>query len=973
MYDELNTEIDVSHYNGTPAFIDSSSFGNILYLNSRSLRNSLLDVQSFIDTQVFPIHVVVITETWLHPNETDYFNLIPFKSYHSVRANGRGGGVAIYVHEKFDTAHVVLNEDFLNNNFLIIQLNHRKVKIAVVYRQPNNCHDLNGNLFTCHLDNILSKHSHMLVCGDFNFNLFDNSQIISNYRNAYSLNGYALVNSTSKNFPTRITSNSSTCIDHVFTDLYLTEYDLSYNFYLFDLLADHKAILLNVLSNNSNLKFDVHENTSIKLTNHAKISKSKSLSKLNPSNFDEYLHDVIEIINDNTHELRIDQKTHKPYVTKEILNYIHIKNNYLKLKLKFPNIKYANDQYKFYKNKVTNCLRNEKRKYLNKFFMDNLNDPKNTWKQIKSLLYNKSATKDLPCEMLVENDLQITNRKIIVNYLNKYYSAAVIDIPNATNSVHNNHPDSSFDIQQEAEIILNNFVCPEVTNDEILLIISNLNNSKAVDIYGLSNKFVKIHKDDLAPSLTKLINTHLFKGSFPDCLKIGKITPVWKGGSKLDKKNYRPITVLPIFAKIFEYVIHRRLDDHFQFNNVLNNNQFGYTKGSGTETAVIHILKHVYESIDNRLPTALTCIDLSRAFDSIDHDILISKFKNLELPSFFLNLLESYLRNRKHCVQIENTASEFMSVQYGCPQGGVLSGLFFNYYINSIKNLKLYSKLTLYADDMTIVTSATDAESLKTSLESDLQLISVWLKNHSLIINASKSKYLCFHNRRNVESLSPNILKIELDGVVIERIESIKLLGLHIDEKLNFSQHIDSVHKKLVPFIFAFRRVRPFLSDKTALSIYFAYINSRIAYMCSIWNVAPKYLMESIEVLQRKALRIVLNKDRLCSRKELYSDKILPVVTTGIIQANIMVFKMCNNVTKNNFPFSKINESRHSHFTRNNNNFIVRSCNTLIGMDNFYVRALTSFNNLPNDIKETKSMSIFKNKLRKYYLDAIVR
>jgi hypothetical protein len=458
---------------------------------------------------------------------------------------------------------------------------------------------------------------------------------------------------------------------------------------------------------------------------------------------------------------------------------------------------------------------------------------------------------------------------------------------------------------------------------------------------------------------------NLDRGTFPDCLKIGLVSPIHKKGSKTDMTNYRPITVLPIFAKIFEYVLKRRLEDHLQANNVMSPNQFGYTKHSNTEIAVAHILNDVYHSVDIWNATSLTCLDLSAAFDCVDHSLLLNKLRKLKLSSKFFAVISSYFNNRTQFVKVDDYLSNLLNVIYGVAQGGILSGLLFNFYINSINTITLHSSIFLYCDDISLVTSAINPSVLKQNLETDLQRISIWLKFHFLFPNENKTKYLLFHNKRRHENFHEIALNIRFNGKILERVEHTTLLGLQIDETLSFSFHIYQLQKKIVSFIFALKRIRSLISEKTASTLYYAYIQSRLCYMNVIWASIPKYLMDALEIIQRKALRIVFCKDSLCSRLELYSEKFLPVSTMCQFSSAVLTFKIINNIAKVNLPITYANQM-HRHATRNCNNLVVSRSNTQLGGHNFFIRGYLEFNEIPAEVKKFVSLNLFKSHLREH-------
>jgi hypothetical protein len=389
----------------------------------------------------------------------------------------------------------------------------------------------------------------------------------------------------------------------------------------------------------------------------------------------------------------------------------------------------------------------------------------------------------------------VGNPNAIANHFNEFFTSK---IKNLFDAIHIDDADfHSFHSFEEYDIT-HSFVNPICTEDEVALIISNLSNSKSVDAYGISNYFVKQHKNSLLKNLTSLINGAIQINEFPDCLKVGVVTPIHKSGSKTDASNYRPITILPIFSKIFEYVIKRRLDDHLEENKILSKSQFGYTKYSNTELATAHILNDVYRSVDIGYATSLTCLDLSSAFDCVRHSILINKLRKLKLSSSFLSLFTTYFKNRTQLVKVDGFFSDTLNVDEGVAQGGVLSGTLFNLYINNINSINLNSSLSLYCDDISLVTSAATPSILKKNLEEDLSRIAIWLKFHFLFPNPKKTKYLLFHNKRRQENFYELALNIKFNGIVIERVEHTRLLGLEVDETLSFSYHIYELQKKIV-------------------------------------------------------------------------------------------------------------------------------------------------------------------------------
>jgi hypothetical protein len=598
---------------------------------------------------------------------------------------------------------------------------------------------------------------------------------------------------------------------------------------------------------------------------------------------------------------------------------------------------------------------------LDSFFERNAYDAKKTWQQI-NLVLGKRPKNSEEIQMLLDNGIGITDKKSIADALNHQYINISKSIQ--TNNINRNsildyHKNKNCNIQVQ-------FECPECTEDEIKFLILKLKSSNSKDIFGISNNFLKLHCDELTPIITKIVNKHLFEGTFPDALKFSIVKPLYKQkGSKTDKKNYRPISLISILSKVFEGVIYRRIFEHCKNNEYFHPNQFGYQEKSCPESAMLHSLNDIYNLKNEGFLTALLTIDLTSAFDCLDHEILLIKLSKLKFPPFFMRLLESFLSFRSQSVRVDDTLSERLFVFCGSPQGGVLSGLIFNIYVNPIFELPLISYIRLYCDDISLIASGNDYKDLKLVLESDLELINKWLLYHCLKANCTKTNYVIFSGKKKFESFTEPSLDVKFGNEVVERVESVKIVGLNVDETLNFHVQIEQIKNKIIPFVAKLGKIRRFISEKTALKLYFAHVYSNLLFMNSIWSTAPKYLTESIAVIQRRALRIVFRKDRRCHNVELYSEKVLPFSAICEYHQNLILFKIKHRLFKNHVSLPVLSD-QHQHYTRNRDNFREPSARLSITENNFYYRATRTFNKLPEKVKKFHNITSFKNRLKEH-------
>lgn len=291
----------------------------------------------------------------------------------------------------------------------------------------------------------------------------------------------------------------------------------------------------------------------------------------------------------------------------------------------------------------------------------------------------------------------------------------------------------------------------------------------------------------------------------------------------------------------------------------------------------------------------------------------------------------------------------------------------FIFYINDIFKLKLRGKIQLYADDTTIVYAEPSLSELKIAMESDLITIRDFFHSLLLDLNASKTKYILFYGRKRFESFVDRNLNLKLGNEAVERVESYKCLGLWIDERLNFHDHIDRVYNKCVSFMYALKRVRECLTQKLAYQLYFAHIYSHLIFLNPLWSIASESYMNRLFTLQKKCLKIIQNKDIRASSVSLFSNKILPLPVINDYNLLILAFKIRNNLIKNNVVLRFVNEI-HSQGTRSSlgGHFYVVPYETSYGKADFYRRGLIRFNELPSDLKNIRTLPLFKRRIREH-------
>jgi hypothetical protein len=372
---------------------------------------------------------------------------------------------------------------------------------------------------------------------------------------------------------------------------------------------------------------------------------------------------------------------------------------------------------------------------------------------------------------------------------------------------------------------------------------------------GISTKLIKQSKHIFIRPLTIIINQMLNTGIFPDQLKLSKVVPIHKKDDENLFTNYRPISLLPSISKCFEKVIFNQLYQYFKINNLFYNAQYGFRDEHSTEYAAYELIDKLIQDLDKKETPVSIFLDLSKAFDTLDHSILLDKLQHYGVNGTALKLLTSYLENRKQYVDIDGTKSEIRSITTGVPQGSILGPLLFIIYINDIANASKLFNFIIYADDTTLRTTIEIVlrESNNTSVEShinkELELINEWLKLNKLSLNINKSKYIIFHTLR--KTIKP--IKLKIEQTQIEQVHEFNFLGLTINEHLNWKDHIDKISSKISKTMGILNKLKHFIPQKAKLHIYNSLILSHLNFGILAWG----YQCDRIFKLQKKVVRII--------------------------------------------------------------------------------------------------------------------
>ena len=983
-------DIDL-HFN-TSDYYDESSFNDLVknqvndqnnfsitFVNIRSALKNLDSFKTYLDILNIHFSIIGLAETWLKRDIETMCHIPNYKSHYLSRKNRQGGGIGILVSDLLSFKHrpdLDLLNEYIECTFIEIThstIDSKRPLIGVIYRPPNT----DCNRFLGHLEDILNKirseKKNIYIMGDFNLNLLnsENHSKTNEFLDLlYSSYFWPLISK-----PTRITESTSTLIDNIFSN----SVDMvSVAGILYADVSDHLPLfVINKTHTNKNLS---SESNLIKFRKFTDNSKQQFKEKLQSLSWDElytmtntehaYNFFIQKILDEyeQAFPLTVKQKRrakiNHPWLSLALKNSIKQKNKLYKKFHHRPTI-YNEIAYKIYKKYLEKTLISAKKQYYNNQLEINKHNLKQTWRIMKEII--GIPNKFTISQTFTSNGRHLFDKEEIADSLNNYF-VKVGDHLASKIAPSGEDPLSYMNEAQNRSIYLS-----PTTPNEVLNCLNKLKDgSPGHD--NLKPNIIKLCSNELVSPLVHIFNLSLAEGHVPSSLKKANTTPVFKSGDQTSFSNYRPISVLPVFAKVLERILFNRLYSFLDSHNILSDNQYGFRKGLSTEMALLTALEYITDSLDNRSHAIGVFLDLSKAFDTVNKTILLSKLSHSGIRGTALQWFDSYLTGRMQSVKYNDVISTERSIDIGVPQGSILGPLLFIIYINDLPNVVTKLKSIIFADDTTLFLSGSDVLQIESDLNSELKRLSKWLESNKLSINIKKTHYILFSLSKNIRNTSFNI---NINESTIEKVQSTRFLGVYIDDKLSWSPHINHVCGKLRKSIGILKRVKQLLNEKTLLTLYYTMLYPYLTYCHLIWGKASQSNLKRITILQKKALRIICGEGFLAHTQPLFQrTKIIKFEELYVYFTLLLAYKIRNNLLPISFR-RQINlhlrdERTHDHPTRSRVNELVRlpSSRTTLRQNTIFYQLYKSYNEyfIPLDFYRIETLRIMKRTLKNLFV-----
>ena len=930
----------------------------IFHANLRSFAANYDEISVLLDRLHRRPNILVFSETWF--GESTCESIVGYTGYHVYRGNRRGGGISIYVSDSmrsYNLQEYSYSNDLLELNTVRISLGtSNNITIVGIYRPPEIVKIPEFNNHINHLLTSFHKSMPVYIVGDINIDILQEGVRQSDFVDVmHSMSYIPLIT-----MPTRVTNNTATLLDHIWTNQLHEARTGILNISTTDHFPTFASTIFPVHSNKSSIKkvFRDHSDQAVnKMLSgcQAFLRYFDQFSSLNTeSRVNIFQERIYQLYNDNC-RLCVKQVSlkgcTKPWITDEIKRLINRKHLLFR---RFKEGLIHFDVYNYHKNLCTKTIKRSKEDFFKRKFDMCRGNLRKTWNNLRYLMNAKTNCNTI--KMLRYKGAELLQADDIAEAFSKYFANVATELDKSIPQVCNKTPSDYL-----CNPVLNSFFASPSTSAEVSAVIKSFQTkggyAKWTPVY-IFKRLCNL----ISEPISDLFNSSIIDGCFPNCLKLARVVPIFKAGCRSEVSDYRPISTLPVMSKIFEKLMYRRLTAFLTDNNILVGHQFGFQTGSSTDDAVLEFLDRVYKSLEEGKFIMPVYLDFSKAFDTVNHRILLSKIEHYGIRGIMGSWFKSYLQNRKQYVSVNGVTSAVSTMNMGVPQGSVLGPALFLLYINDMSTSTTLD-LIHFADDTTIVASTDTEHNLFTIMNRELSSVDKWLKVNRLSLNIKKTKYMIITNKATLSNR-----KIRIRRRVIEKINCIKFLGIMLDDRLNFDRHALHICNKVARAVGVINRISHHLSFPQLINLYYSIIYPHLIYCVTVWGRVGSTGVGRVQRVQRRAVKVI-------SRHEVnhsaVTNKLMNMNSIYNYFTSIKLYKVLKE-NQHSYFFDKVIDAQidHDHATR----FKINSCLTAPFFRKakcqhaFVYQSVTIWNAIPPNVRNCNTLSNFRKLLKTFII-----
>lgn len=926
-----------------------------LHVNIRSIRKYWDQFLIFVNNALRPSDVYVLTEINIGSQSTPQFSLPGYNSYFFTRPNGRGGGIAIYVKQEWTVS--TLNLSFLHAETVTLRMSRKNTSIALwaFYRPPSDSVALFLDELSASLSR-LSPDEQLCLVGDFNIDtscsskphVFDYLSMLASFGIDHATHsptreehlGGKLVTSCLDHFNIRTPAASVTSA------------------VILHKLADHYFIMCNMNISSSD-EAPVCERRRITITDEGKFATlvneyewdSLLASKSHSDVYNDFVHLFTSFKKSSTRTIVVTKRrSNQPWLNSDILDAITYKELLWTRSKRQPNNDLLKVLFKSARNKVNALIRSAKRVHYNKKFSESRLNMAKTWSLVNELR-GKDVGLSVDDKILRSFGPNISNT---VNEFNNFFATSS-GVANPNQGLELTLKDS----QRESAFL------PCVSESDLRSLLFSCKPKKSAGVDGIHRDELCKHFDKIKNVLLYIINGIIDSGEIPDGLKTAIVKPLFKAGSVENVTNYRPISILPCLAQLLEKHILHTMSSFLDEFNILSPCQYGFISGRGTQPLLEDFSDCLFSALETNQFVCALFVDVSKAFDTVCHNILLAKLYRIGFRGPFFALLKNYLSCRSQFVSVGGVSSSRVFLKAGVPQGSVLSPLLFNIYVNDLQSAIPRCKIFQYADDTVILSPHINFVDSLTTLQNDAVKMMDWFHSNLIEVNVSKTQLVCFRNPLKLANVKSTLVLHTSKCVLcncetIGFVNNVKYLGVKFDSDLSWNSHLTDLCKRLRSVSCCLYNIRAFLPFSVRRMMAHSLAYSILRYGCTIFAHCSESWRTRIDSTLKNILKSVAYNAVDLSENNLFRALDMPSFHALFIET--VVLRHCWN-SEFKIPRSSCRTLRHVF------PYDVPRYNTHYGHSMRRVYIPEIFNSLPESITQSSSKSHLRKVLRQFLLN----